>query len=165
MCRTPDRYAQYEGWSAYAHNITPDDIEEAFHLYLEKGSEKVHSTIYLTPENIFPRAVLWWKLYLHAPPGVYFHTVISSMMAHGLYELDAMWAVKPRFDFRICAELWGLLTRSDPKAINLQSLCNVLYHPASMRLTDMPLAEDVVFDPTFTPFDNLHRFLASFDTE
>ena len=36
---TVDRYAQYEGWSGWAHNIIPEDIDIAWHMYL-KGPRK-----------------------------------------------------------------------------------------------------------------------------
>lgn len=141
-----DRFSSYDGWSCWCHNIGKDDIEAAWQEWLEKGGEKSCDKVYLTPANVMARAVIWWKHYLHSPPGVLFESVVQSMLENGFYAMSMDWVGRAKFDYQTVEACWAFRTMPEGGRVSLNALRSVMFTPKSLMGGHdgamAPLAED-----------------------
>ena len=156
-----DRYCNYQGWRGWGINVTREDLDQAWHRYLEKGGEKMKGVIYLRPDNIMQRTMLWWRFYMHAPPGVLFESVVHSMLAHGVYEIDLEFARGRQFDYALTQKIWSLRTRVDRQAVSLNQIRNIVFTRQSMGGAQQPLQDDFIYRDLPDPMDRLEPFLAT----
>ena len=134
-------------------------------MYLERGGEKMKGVIYLRPETIMQRAYLWWRFYMHSPPGVLFESVIHSMLSHGVYELDLEWARSRRLDYMLAQKIWSMRTRGNRRDISLNQVRGVVFTRESMGGANQPIQDDYIYRDVSDPLDRLEPYFANLEAQ
>ncbi|KAI5064566.1 hypothetical protein GOP47_0021236 [Adiantum capillus-veneris] len=73
------------------HNITSNDVNAGVELYSLYGADELKNRVFLTPTNIFDRALMYWKFKLRHPAGNDFLSTLHIMVKSGNYYPSSCW--------------------------------------------------------------------------